>query len=1242
MAASHRHRSRIVRRVTIFGERAFFRSLLLPLVALLLVTCASCLSFAMSCDEVFASRENDLTSNHGPRRRLQQDDAEIPPADDSSVEWLMEREEEDDASGGLGLGRKRHGSLLDLVRNADLGEESLGEPIERQGLSPGDAGDGAANEAGDEWSPDDGVASSHGDQAKVSKPVAKHQRQKLPFSIHSNTLRSYRLTLLHPPGTKYQPGKPKNGKKKKVLSWHICKGAGKCPDLRPCGGYQPEIDACWHEDYMGETDSLASQQDDLAYQIWRKQKNPGAETYPSTVFRARRYRLANNPLESCVANVSGKLPGELLRPGCWALEGEGAEAVMRRAKGGGAEEERAEWAGQVFVLRDVFVNHFGQVFNKTHLFDTGGCNWKAKFTYPKDAPVVAHKTVVNLMVARSDQRSYHQVLERLPLLHVLRKMTKNAALKDAHVALPSSRGLRRMLSSILDFDLPWTPFPFNTPNTLLFAESLIQPLSEHCDEPQHSVWRDIRASLFDPHHPCHPRTSSISPPTSLSLPSALQAHHLFLQSSVQAIQDAKAAQNPGSKEKLSVSYPTPFLAGVLPMLDVDLEEDEVAWAALPSDWVVVVGLQGLHNRADAEAIKNVVLQHFPAHRIASYCSSMTVDELRNLFSRTALFITVSDSTLMHSIFMRPATLVLELRHPSAQRFPSYSLSSVLRLQHYISVCSTSPSFGGEEPDVDPAMAAVAGGGAEGENSPLFCDLDHVKEVVDRAAHFVYLSEAAYVETSKRLTRRKWGGGGAATGSNLAVPMLQAATSEGVDWDLTLPDFTSFIPGSVLRTHGQVESFRSWAACVGQEGRWKFDGRPRFLPWPYKGPGTCDTRAVETMTGVIAVNDADDVVRRGGAPSEWKIRGELKYVWDVPKGTCDYKEVAGSVASGEEGYEEEGGERGGEGGEGEEGSEVIEGESGGGGEEEGFDSQRRRLSEGRRKRYKHRRTGSGNSRGNQLQQQQQESPTSNSKQPWKPFDPRRFCDRVGRDRTLVFVGDSLQHQLFQVFIDSMLMGVRKPFSSELNETREESPECSGWVLGPAQKIFCRDVTFDDSICPGLRIVFLRNDHLQLGNPREFSHFAWTRAPVLPAADAIILNRGPHYREDKDFEPHLRATLLYLRNRFPDKLIIYRNSAGGHKDCPKYHKPIETPQDPSTLPFNWDKFPHQNWISQPLAERLGMPFMDIERMMALRPDGHTGQLAKLDCLHYCMPGPLDTWVQVMANMLEKLLAPRRLRE
>ncbi|CAI5966862.1 unnamed protein product [Closterium sp. NIES-65] len=374
---------------------------------------------------------------------------------------------------------------------------------------------------------------------------------------------------------------------------------------------------------------------------------------------------------------------------------------MRRARGGGAEEERAEWAGQVFVLRDVFVNHFGQVFNKTHLFDTGGCNWKAKFAYPKDAPVVSHQTVVNLMVARSDQRSYHQVIERLPLLHVLRKMTKNPALKDAHVALPSSRGLRRMLTSILDFDMPWTPFPFHTPNTLLFAESLIQPLSEHCDEPQHSVWRDIRTSLFNPDHPYHPRASSITPRASLSLPSVIQSHHLFLQASSQAIHDAKAAQNPGSKEKLSVSYPTPFLAGVLPMLDVDLEEDEVAWAALPSDWMVVVGLQGLHNRADAEAIRNVVLQHFPAHRVASYCPSMSVEELRNLFSRTALFITVTDSTLMHTIFMRPATFVLELRHPSALRFPSYSLSSVLRLQHYTSVCSTSPSFGGEEPDVDP-------------------------------------------------------------------------------------------------------------------------------------------------------------------------------------------------------------------------------------------------------------------------------------------------------------------------------------------------------------------------------------------------------------------------------------------------------------------------------------------------------------------------------------------------------------
>jgi len=43
-----------------------------------------------------------------------------------------------------------------------------------------------------------------------------------------------------------------------------------------------------------------------------------------------------------------------------------------------------------------------------------------------------------------------------------------------------------------------------------------------------------------------------------------------------------------------------------------------------------------------------------------------------------------------------------------------------------------------------------------------------------------------------------------------------------------------------------------------------------------------------------------------------------------------------------------------------------------------------------------------------------------------------------------------------------------------------------------------------------------------------------------------------------------------------------------------------------------------------------FMDVEYQTSLRPDGHFGWMeGKYDCLHYCAPGPMDTWVQMLFN-------------
>lgn len=60
----------------------------------------------------------------------------------------------------------------------------------------------------------------------------------------------------------------------------------------------------------------------------------------------------------------------------------------------------------------------------------------------------------------------------------------------------------------------------------------------------------------------------------------------------------------------------------------------------------------------------------------------------------------------------------------------------------------------------------------------------------------------------------------------------------------------------------------------------------------------------------------------------------------------------------------------------------------------------------------------------------------------------------------------------------------------------------------------------------------------------------------------------------------------------------------------------------------------------GEKRGNRFemMDVTRAMLMRPDGHPGEFwgnkwmkGHNDCLHWCLPGPIDTWNELLLQML-----------
>ena len=260
--------------------------------------------------------------------------------------------------------------------------------------------------------------------------------------------------------------------------------------------------------------------------------------------------------------------------------------------------------------------------------------------------------------------------------------------------------------------------------------------------------------------------------------------------------------------------------------------------------------------------------------------------------------------------------------------------------------------------------------------------------------------------------------------------------------------------------------------------------------------------------------------------------------------------------------------------------------------------------------------------------------------WSRFEGKKFCDsRVGgagnnHGQDILLVGDSLQGQLVRGIAYNVLAHVPTP--SKWAVDSRVLNECMEWIGGPQPpNAFCWHYHFKASVCANLTVHFLRNDYLHVVNTdRVFLYTPWTRIASTYNARVVIFNRGAHYSSDDSYRMGVRAALRHARNLMPNAIIIYRNTALGHVDCTNVSEPLISGQPLDIQPYNWDKFPSQNAIARAEVEAVGGIYMDVEALSRLRADGHPGFISKInsvDCLHYCLPGPVDSWVQLLYNIL-----------
>ncbi|KAG0036908.1 hypothetical protein BGZ82_003467 [Podila clonocystis] len=294
----------------------------------------------------------------------------------------------------------------------------------------------------------------------------------------------------------------------------------------------------------------------------------------------------------------------------------------------------------------------------------------------------------------------------------------------------------------------------------------------------------------------------------------------------------------------------------------------------------------------------------------------------------------------------------------------------------------------------------------------------------------------------------------------------------------------------------------------------------------------------------------------------------------------------------------------------------------------------------------------------------DSPNAYSTTPWytNRIQPEDFCRILG-PRHILLVGDLIHWQLHDSIMYNMF----------------DTPQiCYG-------DIACHQGV-GHPLCPlpnDVRLKFVRNDLLSPARQRNTkANETRTHHPVemawlkdLKLKDTVILGAPHHVMKDQQFRKRLVQTLLKIRLKRPDALVIYRNNPMGHPDCPSKfngfnadknkepqigsHQVLQpsTPPKPGAwlsnrttfgaparplehdipveeileYPLNWPHYDRQNQMAKVIVEAAGGIYWNVATMTNRRPDGHVGGH---DCLGYRRPGPTDEWAVSLYNVFKTI--------
>lgn len=272
----------------------------------------------------------------------------------------------------------------------------------------------------------------------------------------------------------------------------------------------------------------------------------------------------------------------------------------------------------------------------------------------------------------------------------------------------------------------------------------------------------------------------------------------------------------------------------------------------------------------------------------------------------------------------------------------------------------------------------------------------------------------------------------------------------------------------------------------------------------------------------------------------------------------------------------------------------------------------------------------------------------------PFAARKFSSHL-KDNPLLLVGDSITQLMFE----SMWCLTGQDLTAQQRDVHLSGGDTNMW----ASQLVHRDLVDSDN---AVSVAYIRSDYLvklddfSLIKPNEGegtqigvgNNFPWVHA--IDRFKYIMINTGPHWHPDsmwgpnkdrkellKAFEKAMKVVFEYLKkNVRSDQRLWVRSTPYGHAKCSQYTAPSKVPVSPTGQPgeYEWDMLEKFDFVWKKMIEKENDPRFMFFNVSLSNYRGDTHSMPDHDCLHTCLPGPVDDWNKFLYHEMTRLVVDK----